>query len=194
MRSAHWAGASRVLFCPPTVDFARAYERVAGFLEPRGVPLAVVGGLGLHAYGITRATFDLDVVTEAAAQGPLVGFLEAEGYETLHCSAHYSNHLHRDAEGGRLDFIYVDASTSRQLFAAAQPLLELGSRRALVPRPEHLVAMKVQAIRNDPSRALQDLADVLALLRLPDVDVAQARGYFERAGLREEWDEVRRRL
>jgi hypothetical protein len=63
-----------------------------------------------------------------------------------------------------------------------------------VPRPEHLVAMKVQAMRNDPSRALQDLADVLALLQLPGVDLDEARGYFERAGLREEWDEVRRRL
>lgn len=176
------------------MDFARAYERVAGFLAPRGVPLAVVGGLGLHAYGITRATFDLDIVTEAAVQPALVAFLEAEGYETLHCSASYSNHLHRDAEGGRLDFVYVDPETSRQLFGAARPLLELGSRRALVPRPEHLVAMKVQAIRNDPSRALQDLADVLQLLRLPGVDVEQGRGYFERAGLHEEWDEVRRRL
>ena len=176
------------------MDFARIYGRVAEFLEARGFPLAVVGGWGLHAYGITRATFDLDLVTEAVAQAALVGFLEADGYETLHRSAFYSNHLHRDAEGGRLDLVYVDPDTSRKLFAACRPRLQLGSRRALVPAPEHLVAMKAQAIRNDPSRALQDLADVLALLRLPDVDLAQARGYFERAGLLEEWDEVRRRL
>jgi hypothetical protein len=176
------------------VDFARTFDRLAGFLETRGVPLAVVGGLGLHAYGITRVTFDLDVVTEASAQPDLIRFLEVEGYETLHCSASYSNHLHREPAGGRLDFIYVDPETSRQLFAACRPLLQLGSRLALVPQPEHLVAMKVQAIRNDPSRALQDLADVLSLLRLPGVDLDEARGYFERAGLWEEWDEVRRRL
>ena len=127
------------------VDFARAFDRVAGFLEARGVPLAVVGGLGLHAYGITRATFDLDLVTEAAVQAGLIDFLEADGYDTLHRSPFYSNHLHRDVAGGRLDFIYVDPETGRQLFAACRPLLDLGPRRALVPRPEHLVAMKVQA-------------------------------------------------
>lgn len=176
------------------MDFARAYDRVAGHLEARGFALAVIGGLGLHAYGLTRATFDLDLVTEAAAQDGLVAFLEAAGYETLHRSPFYSNHLHPEAADGRLDFVYVDPSTGRRLFAACEPRLTLGERRALVPRAEHLIAMKVQAIRNDRSRSLQDLADVLGLLRVPGVDREEARGYFRKAGLLEEWDEIARRL
>jgi len=170
------------------------YERVATFLAARGFPLAVVGGLGLHAYGISRATFDLDLITAAGAQADLVAFLEGEGYETLHRSVAYSNHLHRDPDKGRVDLVYIDPGTGRKLFAGCQPRLALGERRALVPRPEHLVAMKVQAMRNDASRALQDMADVLELLRLPDVDHAEARGYFERAGLLEEYAAIRRRL
>ena len=176
------------------MDFAFVYDRVAAHLEARGYRVAVVGGLGLHAYGVTRATFDIDLVTDAAAQGGLIAFLETEGYETLHCSAFYSNHLHPAADRGRLDLIYVDPETSERLFAGCRPLLELGARRALVPRPEHLVAMKVQAIKNDRTRALQDLADVLALLQLPGTDRDEARGYFERAGMLEEWDEVWRRI
>jgi hypothetical protein len=176
------------------VDFAHAYERVASFLEERGFPLAVIGGLGLHAHGITRATFDLDLVTEVAAQDALIEFLETAGYATLHRSAAYSNHLHRDPAGGRLDFVYVDAETSRKLFAGCRPLLDLGRRRALVPRPEHIVAMKVQAMKNDPTRALQDMADVLELLRLPELDRDEVRGYFARAGLLEEYDGILRRL
>jgi hypothetical protein len=43
-----------------------------------------------------------------------------------------------------------------------------------VPKPEHLIAMKVQAIKNDPRRAFKDLADVQALMRLPEVDDAEA--------------------
>jgi hypothetical protein len=51
------AGSGGPAWYSPTgsVDFVRAYERVAAFLEERSFPLAVVGGLGLHAYGITRA-------------------------------------------------------------------------------------------------------------------------------------------
>ena len=44
----------RAILRTSSVDFARAYDRVASHLEARGFPLAVVGGLGLHAYGITR--------------------------------------------------------------------------------------------------------------------------------------------
>lgn len=176
------------------MDFARVYALVAGFLEARGSRVAVVGGLGLHGHGVTRATLDLDLVTEAAAQGPLVSFLEGHGYETLYRSAGYSNHLHRDAELGRLDLVYVDAATAGPLFAGCAPRLELGSRTALVPRAEHLAAMKVQAIRNDPSRELQDLADVQALLRLPGVDAAEVRGYFERARMLDRYDAIQRSL
>jgi hypothetical protein len=176
------------------MDFARVYALVAGFLEAREARVAVVGGLGLHGHGVTRATLDLDLVSEASSQGPLVAFLESQGYETLHRSAGYSNHLHADPDLGRLDLVYLDADTARLLFAGCTARLELGSLRALVPRAEHLAAMKVQAMKNDPSRELQDLADVQALLRLPGVDAAEVRGYFERARLLDRYDAIRRSL
>lgn len=176
------------------MDFARVFDLVAAFLEARGSRVAVVGGLGLHGHGVTRATLDLDLVCDSEAQAALVTFMEAQGYETLHRSLGYSNHLHRDPQMGRVDVVYVDAATARRLFPECSPLLELGSRRALVPRAEHLAAMKVQALKNDPTRELQDLADVQALLRLPGVDAAEVRGYFERAGLLDRYDAIRRSL
>jgi hypothetical protein len=167
---------------------------VAGFLEEQGARVAVVGGLGLHGHGVTRATVDLDLLTEAPVQEPLVAFLEAQGYETLYRSAGYSSHVHTMDGMGRVDLVYVDRETARSLFSGCAPRLELGSRVALVPRAEHLAAMKVQAIRNDRTRELQDLADIQALLRLPGVNATEVRGYFERAGLLEEYDAIRRTL
>jgi len=61
---------------------------------------------------------------------------------------------------------------------------------AAVPKPEHLAAMKVTAMKNDPSRKLEELADIRALLRLPEVDREAVRGYFERAGLGREYEEI----
>lgn len=176
------------------MDLARVYGLVASFLDPRGARVAVVGGLGLHGHGVTRATVDLDLLVEAEVQDALVAFLESRGYETLHRSPGFSNHLHADSELGRLDFVYVDPETGRRIFAGCAPRLELGSRSALVPRAEHLVAMKVQAMKNDPSRELQDLADVQALLRLPGIDAAQVRSYFDKAGMIDRYDAIRRSL
>jgi hypothetical protein len=51
--------------------------------------------------------------------------------------------------------------------------------------------MKVQAMKNDRSRELQDLADIQALLRIPGVNATEVRGYFERAGLLDRYDALR---
>lgn len=159
-------------------------------LEEGGFPHAVAGALALHAHGHSRATFDLDLVTVFAAQAALVEFLEGLGYETLHVSAGYSNHHHADSDWGEVDMIYVDEQTARQLFPSCSRRLKLGGREAPVPRAEHLAAMKVQAMRNDPSRLVQDLADVQQLLRLPGTDRVEVRAYFEKAGLLEWYEKL----
>jgi hypothetical protein len=176
------------------LDFARVFDEVASFLEARGHRVAVVGGLAILAHGSSRATFDLDLLTEAGAREELVAFLEKSGYETLHASPGFSNHSHGESARGRVDVVYVDAATARSLFEGASPGLSLGSRRALVPRPEHLIAMKVRAMKNDPTRALGDLADIQFLLRLPGVDRDEARSYFVRAGMEGRFDELVRSL
>jgi hypothetical protein len=175
------------------MDLARVVGRVADFLDDEGAPVALVGAHALQAYGVTRSTVDLDLLTERRVQERLVAFLESLGYETLHRSDGYSNHLHSDDQWGRLDILYVDDRTSRSLFASARDFAPAGGRALKLPRPEHLVAMKVQAVKNDPSRTLKDLSDVRELLRVTDVDEGQVRSYFEKAGLAGRYDDVRRR-
>jgi hypothetical protein len=170
------------------VDFAAVAGRIEEFLDERGYRWALIGGVALAAYGLARTTLDLDLVTEARARDALIGFLEAAGYETLHRSAGYSNHLHARAELGRVDVVYVDPATAAKLFAGARRLAGPGGRELPVPAPEHLAAMKVFAIRNDPSRELQDLADLRFLLTLPGVDRAAVRDSFERHGLADRYE------
>ena len=63
-----------------------------------------------------------------------------------------------------------------------------------MPRPEHLIAMKVHAIRQDPARLWQDMADIAYLVRLDGVDRDEVRGYFAKAGLEEKWRELEAHL
>jgi hypothetical protein len=53
-----------------------------------------------------------------------------------------------------------------------------------------MAAMKVLAMKNDPERKLQELADIAALLRLPGVDAADVRRAFERHGMLAWWGEL----
>jgi len=171
------------------VNFGLVLAMVDTFFESQQRPFALVGAAALSVFGLSRATQDLDFVAPSVVQNLLIAYLEADGYRTLYRSPGYSNHVHGDVEKGRVDFVYVSGETGRRLFEGCQSGV-FAERLVRVPRPEHLAAMKVQAIKNDPDRRLQDLADVRFLLRLPGVDAVEVRGYFERAGLLRDFDEL----
>jgi hypothetical protein len=173
------------------LDFARVLGLIADFFAREKREYAVIGAFALHAYGLTRATSDLDFATQAEAQTRVIAFLRSEGYETINASAGYSNHVHLDPALGRVDFVYVAGETSRRLFEGSKPIA-LAGRMVPVPRPEHLAAMKVHAMKNEPERTLQEMADVRFLLGLPGVDEAEIRGYFEKSGLEERYEDIRR--
>jgi hypothetical protein len=174
------------------LDFGKVLGTLAAFFERAGFRYAAVGAFAMHAYGLSRATLDLDLATESEAQPALVAFLESLGYETLHRSSGYSNHAHTLPDLGRVDVVYVSGDTSRLLFGGRGTTLDMGGRRVPVPRPEHLAAMKVHAMKNDPSRTLQEMADLQFLLRLPGIDEEEIRAYFETAGLLERYLEIKR--
>lgn len=172
------------------MDFVAVLNELLPFFEGRKLRFAVIGGVGLGGYGMSRATVDLDFVVDAGAQEQVIHFLEALGYRTIHRSTGYSNHQHADSKRGGIDLVYVQEPTSSRIFASARILDGPGGMRIPVPRPEHLIAMKVVAMKNDPSRTYQDMADIRFLLSLPDIDREEVRAQFEKHGLRGRYHEL----
>lgn len=173
------------------MDFRTVAETMRRFFEDRATPFAVIGGFGLHAYGLSRTTYDLDLLVDASSQDELIRYLEEElGYQTLHRSAGYSNHLHRDPAWGRLDFVYIRGETSRKLFAELRTAEVLAGVELPVPRPEHLAALKIHAMKNDPARRHRELADLRFLLGLPQIDRAAVRAELDKRGLGEAYDDL----
>jgi len=171
------------------MDFRRVLDLLSEHLEVQGHRWLMVGGLAMQVHGLARTTQDLDIVTSAGARGEIVKLLESLGYETLHQSEGFSNHLHAEGSLGRVDVIYVDESTAERMLAKGRIVPWLG-RDLLVPAPEHLIAMKVHAIKNDPSRTFAEMADIQHLLGLPGSDHENVRHYFEAAGLMDLFDEL----
>lgn len=176
------------------MNFGTVLGVVSTFLDDHGYRHAVIGGVALAVYGLPRTTLDIDLAVEAPAQDELIAFLEARGYETLNRSAGYSNHRHSDPEWGQLDFVYVKGETSDKLFLECRRLPGPGGREVPVPRPEHVAALKVLAMKNDPARVFQDMADIRFLLTLPGVDRRAVRDYFERHGFEDRFNELERTL
>jgi hypothetical protein len=81
------------------LDFAMVLEELAGFLSRIGVRHAIAGAVALHAHVLTRATMDLDLVVEEGGRDALLAHMAALGYEQLHASPGFSNHLHPERAG-----------------------------------------------------------------------------------------------
>lgn len=153
------------------------------------MPYVLIGGVALASYGRPRMTLDLDLLVDASTQDDLIHFMEAEGYETLHRSAGYSNHLAPDDRRGRVDFVYVRGTTRDLVFAEARHLVGPGGQTVPVASPEHLIALKLTSIEQDPERTYQDLADIRFLMQTSDVNLEAVRRQFEKHGMKERFDE-----
>lgn len=172
--------------------FDEVLRTFARFFETEGIRYAVAGGLAIHAWGRSRTTQDIDFVVDGTMQTRVVAFSESIGYKTLHVSSGYSNHEHADLNFGIVDFLYVYGDTADRVFAEASERRIAGEAHAPVPKPEHLIAMKVQAIKNAPRRVSIDVPDIEYLLGLPGIDRKAVRDYFDRAGLLRIYDVIER--
>jgi hypothetical protein len=174
------------------VQFDEVLRTFSSFFEREGIRYAIAGGLAIHAWGYSRTTQDIDFMVDGAVRERVIAFAESIGYRTLHVSEGFSNHDHPEEHFGRIDLLYVYGTTAERLFASASPQFVAGDVQAPVPTPEHLIAMKVHAIKNAPRRVSIDVPDIEFLMKLPGVDQSVVRDYFDRAGLLRIYDVITR--
>jgi hypothetical protein len=172
------------------MNFRTAIENLIRFFIREEIAFAVIGAFALKAYGYVRATRDVDFLVRGEEQEKIIQFLETLGYETLYRSKGFSNHLHPLAALGRMDFVYVAGETADRILSGTRPLLALDDLTLPVVRPEHLIALKVYAMKNDAQRTFREMADIQQLFRLPGIDEDEVRSYFEQFGQREKFDEL----
>jgi predicted nucleotidyltransferase len=88
--------------------------------------------------------------------------------------------------------VYVEAETASKLFSQTKPASIIGDFSVPVVRLEHLIALKVFAMKNDPQRSFREMADIQQLMSLAsaNVDIDEVRGYFEKYGQLEKFHEL----
>jgi hypothetical protein len=173
------------------VDAARLLTVLRPHFEATRARWMLVGGFAVAAWGSARTTLDLDILVDDAARTQLLARIVGEGFEASNDTDGFTNLEHPDPALGRLDFLWVDGLTRDRLFAEAVSRTGPDGLAVLVPSPEHLVAMKVKAIKNKPIRVLRDSEDLRVLLNRPEIDQDQARETFERNGLLELYDRLK---
>ena len=172
------------------MKFKKTFQLLIDFFERERIDYALIGAFALKAYGYTRATQDVDFIVRQKDQKKIIVNLESLGFETLYSSTGYSNHLHPLSGLGRIDFVYVKGDTAESIFKEAVRILLFDNLTVPVVRPEHIVALKVFAMKNDPDRALREMADIKELLRLPEINLQEVQKYFKKYGQMERYYDI----
>jgi hypothetical protein len=165
------------------MEFDLVLRTFVEFFEREEIRYAVIGGLAVHAWGRVRPTNDADFAVSSSNRQHVIEFAESLGYATTNQSEGYSNHQHSDSKWGHVDFMYLRGDTAVRVLGGIRMKGLLPDHQVAVASPEHLAMMKALAMKNFPHRALYEGEDVYILLKVPGIDKAAIREYFESIGM-----------
>ena len=126
-------------------------------------PLFIIGGHSLVAHGVQRMTFDVDCMVAAADFDALSQLLVRGGFSNVQHHQNFSAFIHHTPGIPKIDVMRVDAPTFAKM-EADRGEWDFGNKRFAVPALEHLIAMKLHAMKNNPERVGKDGWDIGALL------------------------------
>lgn len=138
-------------------------EELIGQASARGLPFVVIGGHAVAAHGYGRQTLDLDLLVRDEDRRAWVELLAALGYRVFHEDHAFVQLAPPTAAHWPVDLLLVAEPTFAGVMAEAREV-DLGARRARIPSLEHLLALKLHALKHArPPRDLKDLTDVVQL-------------------------------
>ena len=171
------------------MNLRNIFRALSEFFKQENIEYGIIGAFALYAYGYVRATRDIDFVTRTKYQKKIITFLESLGFETTFSSNAFSNHLH-PIDSVRVDIMYVEGITANNIFSATQDKLIFKGVRLPVVSVEHLVAMKLFAIQNNPERKFKDFADIKEILCHSTYNKEAVKEYFHKYGQEEYYEEI----
>ena len=136
-------------------------------------PFVLVGGFAVNFHNVTRNTEDVDfLMTEESFEKARPRLAEA-GYSQMMKQHLYARLRKESDSAGRfldIDILFTNPETFNTILKGARDL-ELGPEKIKVVSLQHLMAMKLHSLKNNPEgREDPDVSDLVKLVRFNQVD------------------------
>jgi len=146
-------------------------DELARLSATRGIDFIVCGGHAVNAYQVIRKTGDVDLVVRERDVSQWRDHLVALGYTVFHADLAFVQLAPPTATGWPVDLLVVDDATFDTMKGAARPFV-FGATTCLIPSAEHLIAMKLHALRfSGESRMRKDGVDIIELAEAHGLDL-----------------------
>lgn len=136
-----------------------------------GLKFLVIGGLAINAHGYERVTSDIDLLVRKEDREAWGNLMSSIGYRVHHEQEAFTQFTASEGATWPVDLMFVNQQTFTKMFPEAVEV-EMKGMEFRVPALEHLIALKLHALKNTHSkRQLKDLLDVVWLVDINHIDV-----------------------
>jgi Uncharacterised nucleotidyltransferase len=136
-----------------------------------GLPFLVMGGLAVSAHGYGRHTADIDLLAQSARREEWKKLMAGAGYQVFQEQGPFTQFSPVEAESWPVDIMFVNEETFAKMNAEGVEAV-VQDTQLRIPSVEHLIALKLHALKNTNSRrGLKDLLDVASLVEANHIDL-----------------------
>jgi hypothetical protein len=164
------------------MDFKTVLEKLLSAFIAHNIRYALMGGFAMGLWGGSRSTVDLDFLVHRDDMDKVHETMTGLGYERRYRTENVSQYTSSVRVLGGIDFIHAFREASLEMLERAREKdIFGGSLRIRTLIPEDIIGLKLQSIKNNPSREKTDLADIEMLIsvRRGDLDLKLLRKYFK---------------
>ena len=151
------------------MNFAKAFHLVAKASKKSTVPCVLIGGFAINFYKVTRNTLDVDFLITKGDFGKIEDALIKAGYAE-YFATDVAIRMSSNKDALDIDFMIVDEDTRSKIVKEGKEV-EVVGETLIIPSVNHLIALKLHAIKNNSNRRLwKDLPDIIDLISENKID------------------------
>jgi hypothetical protein len=153
-------------------------RRIIEAAEARNLPFLLIGGNAMILIGYIRNTVDIDLLVESEKRSKWLDLMRELGLHFLHGTGAFAQFEPANSSDPGMDLMFVNAATWEKLAESSRTGHAAG-HEVRMPRPEHLVALKLHAA-SSPTRSKPevDWEDIRQIVRICGLDIADP-GFHE---------------
>jgi hypothetical protein len=153
------------------MKYPTIFHLVSTVFNKANISSVLIGGFAINYYKVTRQTADVDFLITKYDFDKILAILKQLGYRQEYKQEVFSRLKGSVSYLMDLDFMFVDKETLDKIIKDGKRI-NIAGRKFIVPSLNHLIALKLHAIKHNPKvRENKDLLDIIDLVKFNKVNV-----------------------
>lgn len=155
------------------MKYSNVFDLLAEEFKKAKIPFVLIGGFAVNYYKVSRFTGDVDILIDERDFQRVLPLLEQVGYRQVTKQHLFARFKNDDLDFMDLDLMFVDEKTFSGILKEGKEV-EIKEIKMIVPSLNHLIALKLHSLKNNPDhREDPDLKDLLRLIQENQMDVTK---------------------